>query len=240
MKSIWLIICAGTLMVGTILQLGYASEEAPARTITVTGSGEVRAQPDTARLRVGVVTHAVTAQAAMDTNAATMRRLFRGLADFGVASQDIQTTDLAIAPQYKQQRAGAPETPDIEGYQVRNTVQVTVRDLNRLGALVDTLVRLGANQLYHVNFLIENDAALLDKARVAAVHEARRKAQLFSTAAGVQVGRVLSIHEAGSSQPPPIPMRHTLMAESVPVAPGEQALTVQVTVVFALEENPSQ
>ena len=128
-------------------------------------------------------------------------------------------------------------SPGIVGYQVQHTIQVTVRDVSRVGGVLDTLMKLGANHLNDVQFLIDDDKALLDNARVAAVREARRKAELFGTAAGVVVGEVMSMHEAGSVRPPPMPITYMRAAESVPVAPGERTLQVQVTVVFALREQ---
>ena len=144
---------------------------------------------------------------------------------------------LTVTPQYQRRHAGQAVTPGIVGYQVQHAVQVTVRDVSRVGGVLDRVMQLGANHLNDVRFLIDDDTALLDKARLAAVREARRKAELFGTAAGVVVGEVLSIHEAGSVRPPPMPMMHARAAESVPVAPGERTLQVQVTVVFALREK---
>ena len=239
MKSTWQIccICLGVVVLGAVLQPGQASENEPRRTLTVTGRGEVQAKPDIARLHVGVVTHAQMAQAAMDSNTKTMREVQRGLKDRAIAAKDIQTTRLTVTPQHQRRQSGQPVTPGIVGYQVRHTLQVTVRDVSRVGAVLDTVMQLGANHLNAVQFLIEDDVALLDKARLAAVREARRKAELFASAAGVMVGEVVSIHEAGSVRPPPRPMMHIRAAESVPVAPGEQTLQVTVTVVFALRQQ---
>jgi uncharacterized protein YggE len=88
-----------------------------------------------------------------------------------------------------------------------------------------------------VQLLIADEAALLDQARVAAVHEARRKAELFGQAAGVVVGQVVSIDEVGGSSPPPRPMRRMQAAASIPIALGEQTLQVRVTVMFALRQK---
>lgn len=239
MKSIWHMCCIsiGFIVVGALLQPGQASENSQLRTIMVTGTGEVQAKPDIARLRVGIVTHGLLAQAAMEENAKTMRGVLRGLADLGIAAKDIQTMRLTVAPQYERRHAGQSALPGIVGYQVQHTVQVTVRDVSRVGGVLDALMKLGANHLNDVQFLIDDDKALLDNARVAAVREARRKAELFGTAAGVVVGEVMSMHEAGSVRPPPMPITYMRAAESVPVAPGERTLQVQVTVVFALREQ---
>ncbi len=234
-KLCWISI--GVLALGAVLQPSQARENESRRSITVTGTGEVQAKPDIARLHVGVVTHAQMAQAAMDSNTKTMREVQRGLTALGIATKHIQTTNLTVTPQHQRRQSGQPVTPGIVGYQVRHTLQVTVRDVSRVGAVLDTVMQLGANHLNAVQFLIEDDVALLDKARLAAVREARRKAELFATAAGVMVGEVLSIYEAGSVRPPPRPMMHIRAAESVPVAPGEQTLQVTVTVVFALRQQ---
>jgi uncharacterized protein len=125
------------------------------------------------------------------------------------------------------------------GYQAGNDVRVRVRDLNRLGVLLDALVTAGSNQLQGISFAIDDTTALLDQARDRAVQDARRKAERYAAAAGVQVGRVLSISEAGAEIPRPL-MRMAAaemdMGSSVPIASGEQELGVSVNVVYELED----
>jgi uncharacterized protein YggE len=229
-----------TLMVGVGATLSgtqpvYAAEREPARTLVVTGSGQVMAKPDSATLHAGVVSQADTAAAALSENVKKMQQVFAGLKTFGIPPEDMQTSNFTVSPQYNRGKTVTSEAPQIAGYQVTNQVSLTVRDMNRVGELLDTLVRLGANQLHDVQFSLRDSEAFLDQARIAAVKDARRKAELFSTAAGVTLGRVLSIEEIADQRPQPVFMARASVAESVPVAPGQETLTVMVSIRFALE-----
>jgi uncharacterized protein YggE len=220
--------------------------------ISVTGTGRIRAQPDIAEIQVGVVSHAPNAKDALAANNEAMNRLQSVLKERGVAAKDIQITQIQIAPEYSQPRpirpgAGdaAAETPAefiprIVGYKVENTVQITARRIDKLGPLLDATVQAGANQIYGISFRVEHADALLDEARKRAVASAKHKAELLAGEAGVVVGPPLTIEE--SEGPVPLPQfaaaRANMMAApapSMPVAPGEQELSVTVQVVFALK-----
>jgi uncharacterized protein YggE len=228
------------LMLGVVVALGgpravRAADQEAARAIVVTGSGQVMAKPDRATLRAGVVTQATTAAAALGENGKKMQQVFAGLASFGIPAEDMQTSIFTVSPQYSRGKAAAAEAPHIVGYQVTNQLSLTVRDVNRVGELLDALVRLGANELYDVQFALSDPEPLLDQARLAAVKDAKRKAEIFSTAAGATLGRVLSMEEIGSQRPPPAFMARASVAESVPVASGQETLSVTVSVRYALE-----
>jgi uncharacterized protein YggE len=213
----------------------YADEKEPGRMIVVTGNGQVKAKPDMATLRAGVVTQAGTAAAALAENVKQMRQVFAGLTDFGIPAEDQQTSNFAVTPQYNNRRATTPEAPQLVGYEVRNQVTVTIRDVNRVGELLDALVRLGANQLYEVQFGLGDPERLLDQARIAAVKDAKHKAELLSKAAGAMLGQVLGIEEVSNNKPQPVYMARASAAESVPIAPGQETLTVTVSVRFMLQ-----
>jgi len=228
------------LLLGTMLILHgslvvYADEKEPGRMIVVTGNGQVKAKPDMATLRAGVVTQASTAAAALAENVKQMRQVFTGLTDFGIPAEDQQTSNFTVTPQYNNRRSTTPEAPQLVGYEVRNQVTVTVRDVNRVGELLDALVRLGANQLYDVLFGLGDPEHLLDQARIAAVKDAKHKAELLSRAAGAMLGQVLGIEEVSSNKPQPVYMARASAAESVPIAPGQEILTVTVSVGFMLQ-----
>ena len=203
--------------------------------ITVTGTGVVSAPPDTAVVQAGVVTQAASAALAVAANTAIMETVLRALSALGIAEKDIQTTDFSVAPQY---RVVSEERrpPEIVGYEVANRVRVTVRDLAQLGTVLDEVIKQGANRLDGIRFSLADPAPALDEARTKAMADARRRAGVHATAANVAVGRVLLIQES----PPSIPMPRVVTAAragiaAVPVAPGEQELSVTVTVTYALE-----
>jgi uncharacterized protein YggE len=188
-----------------------------------------------ANLQVGVMTEARTAREALNTNTTAMQALLKTLTSFTIADRDVQTTAFDIAPLYAQEpRSGQP--PRLTGYRVTNRVRVTVRDLGRLGEVLDALVTQGANAVDGIHFSIANPQPLLDQARRAAVEDAQRKAILYAQTAGVALGRVLSMHEEQVSLPSPRPFAARVAAEAadVPVAPGEATFSARLVVTYEL------
>jgi hypothetical protein len=204
-----------------------------ASAVTVTGTGSVTAVPDMAQITTGVVTQAPTAAQALAANSQAMERLLQALGALGVAARDIQTTNISVSPLRRQGRDGQP--PEITGYEVTNQVRVKVRDLSRLGGVLDQQVGQGANLVYGVQFGQQEPLPLLDEARKRAMADARRKAELYAAAASLKVGRVVAVQEAGAASPRPEVAARVAMAAGVPVAPGEQEIQASVTVTFTLE-----
>ncbi len=209
----------------------------PATYLTVVAEGEVTRTPDVAELSGGVVTTAPTAAAAMAANARAMTAVVEALRAAGVAERDIQTRGIGLQATYsyeeRQQR--------LTGYQASNTVGLRLRDLANAGALLDALVKAGANQISGPSFRLDKPEAALDEARVQAIATARARAALYAKAAGMTVKRIEAISEAtdiGRPEPQPMLMRSAKaeMADAAPpVAPGEVGLGVRVTVRFELQ-----
>jgi hypothetical protein len=215
-------------------QLAAAQSAPPPRIITMSGHGEARAVPDTAMLSAGVSAQAPTAAAALAANTTRMQSVLAALKKQGVPEKDIQTSNFSISPQYAN---GNGEAPRITGYQANNQVEVRLEDVSKLGATLDALVTAGANQMNGVSFLIRNDTALLADARAAAVAEARLKAETFAKAAGVSLGAILSIGEAGNEGPRPMYAAAPMMvrAKAVPVALGEQSVNADITIIWEIK-----
>jgi uncharacterized protein YggE len=204
------------------------------RHVTVSAEGKVSARPDMARISSGVVSEAATAKEALSANSAAMEKLLAGLKAAGIADKDIKTTSFDVSPRYQHSRDGT--APRIDGYRVSNDVSVVVRDLARLGPLLDQLVTLGANRISGLSFEIEKEEALLDDARRKAIANARQRAELYAVAAGVRLGKVLVISEQAVHVAPRGPMMARAMAaESVPIAEGSQEISARVTVTYTLE-----
>jgi hypothetical protein len=205
-------------------------------TVTVSADARVTAAPDLATIGAGVVTQAPDAATALAQNAERMERVVAALRKAGVAERDLRTSQLSVQPQY---RYGEGRAPQITGYQASNQVTVRLRDLGKVGAVVDTLVKEGANTIDGPAFGIDRPEPLLDQARAEAVAAARARAEVLARAAGVSLKRVLSIQE-GVMRPEPRPMMRSVAmeADSVgrsPVIPGEQELVATVTMVFEIE-----
>lgn len=217
------------------------------RTITVSGVGKVSAAPDVADINVGVVSQAKTAKDALAANTEAMTAIQQVLKERGVAAKDIQTTNISVQPQYSQpprpRQGQNPESfvPKIVAYQVINTVQITARDLDKLGTVLDAVVQSGANQMNGISFRIDEPEKLLDGARKQAIANAKHKAELLAGESGVVVGMPVTIHESDGIPQPPRPMmgfargEAMMAAAPVPVAAGEQELSVSVTVVYELQ-----
>ena len=202
-------------------------------TVTVAGVGTVSAAPDMAEITTGVVTQAPTAAQALAANSQAMERLLQALGALGVAPRDIQTTNISVSPLRRQGRDGQP--PEIIGYEVTNQVRVKVRDLSGLGRVLDQQVGQGANLVYGIQFGRQEPAPLQDEARKRAMADARRKAELYASAASLKVGRVVAVQEAGAASPRPEMAARVMMSAAVPVAPGEQEIQASVTVTFTLK-----
>jgi uncharacterized protein YggE len=203
--------------------------------LDIVAEGEVNRQPDLVTIGAGVVTQAATAGEALAENAKRMTATVAALRRAGVAERDIQTSSINLSPQY---RYGENVPPVITGYQASNQVLVRFRDVKRSGAILDTLVAQGANQINGPSFALDQPDAALDEARVQAIAKARARAELYAKAAGLRVGRILSIREGDAAAPPPQPMVMSMRAKmesDTPIQAGEQRLVVAVTVSFELQ-----
>jgi uncharacterized protein YggE len=227
------VLVAVALAAAACAPMGHGGHHGRTSTVTVAGTGTVTAAPDMAEITTGVVTQAPTAAQALAANSQAMERLLQALGTLGVAARDIQTTNISVSPLRRQGRDGQP--PEITGYEVTNQVRVKVRDLSRLGRVLDQQVGQGANLVYGIQFGRQEPAPLLDEARKRAMADARRKAELYAGAASLKVGRVVAVQEAGAASPRSEMAPRVMMSAAVPVAPGEQEIQASVTVTFTLE-----
>jgi len=149
----------------------------------------------------------------------------------GIAAKDIRTTALNVEPRYTQPKDGRAAT--ISGYRVSNQVRLTVRDVKRLGEILDQAISLGANQVSQIAFDVAEPERLKDEARRQAMENARRRAELYAKAAGAQLGPVLRISEGVAQLQP----RHVALIaghSGVPIEAGARRFEVEVQVVYAL------
>ncbi|MEO7177428.1 MAG: SIMPL domain-containing protein [Allosphingosinicella sp.] len=204
--------------------------------LDVVASGEVSRVPDIARITAGVVTVAPTATAALAQNATQMASVRAALKRAGIADRDIQTSSINLYPDYRQDTQG--NNPQIVGYRASNEVSVRFRDIANTGRILDALVAQGANQINGPMLSIDKPEAALDEARTQALANARARAQLYAKALGKRVGRILSISEAGANYAQPVVMMQASRgkaADSTSVDPGEQSVSISLSVSFLLE-----
>ena len=212
-----------------------AEEKGMDRTVTVSATGSISAAPDEATIATGVTSEAKTAREALTKNTEAMKQVIAELKSEGVDAKDIQTTQFNVEPVYVYPKEGQP--PSVTGYRVNNMVGVRVRNLDKLGGVLDRLVTAGANQMNGISFDVSKAETLKDDARKTAMANAKRRADLLAQAAGADVGEVLQISEETSFQGPrPVVFaKRAAMAESVPVERGEQELEARVTVTWRLK-----
>ncbi|MDP9137034.1 MAG: SIMPL domain-containing protein [Pseudomonadota bacterium] len=210
----------------------------PPRTLSLTGIGEVRARPDTAMVRIGVMRRAATARAALTASNAAMAEIIDYLKTTGIEPKDIQTVNFTVNPVYLYD-SNNQQPPKITGYDVSNDLHVTIRKLGDLGTALDDAVSKGSNQVHGVQFTIAEPRPLQDEARKLAIADASAKARLYAQAAGVALGPVLSISENLAQPPQPVYMKAERLANqadgSVPVAEGEQIIEMQVNITWEIK-----
>ncbi len=210
-----------------------AHETDHAGTIVISASGSVVAVPDMAMISTGVVSEAETARDALDDNTRAMVEIIRSLRDAGIKGRDIQTTNFSVQPRYgRRTRDGKP--PEIDGYRVVNSVRIRVRNIKRLGDILDVVVSDGSNQIGNIQFDVSNAEELRDEARANAVEEATRKARIYAEAAGVALGNIRKIQEQGVSVAPRQAMMRSAAAEAVPIEAGETTISASVTIEWEL------
>lgn len=217
-------------------QVAAPAAPTPPRVIQVVGEGRANAAPDMARISLGVSEQAKTAGEAMDAMAEGMSAVLGTLGTQGVAQNDIQTGQLLLEPSYNYNTPDG--NPVMTGFIATQILDVRVRDIGRLGEVLDTVVRDGANRVNGVTFDVADPQAVTDEARRDAVEDARARAELYADAAGVGLGGLVSISES-TVYTPPMPMYDARggaeQAAAVPIAPGEVSMVTNVTVTYAIE-----
>lgn len=204
--------------------------------LNISAQAEARRVPDVATLSAGVVTQAADGNTAMRENAVQMDKVMTAIRAAGIAERDIQTSGVNLNPQY---RYADNEAPKITGYQASNTVSLKVRDITRLGKVLDSLAAQGANQINGPSFEIDQPEPVYDEARLAALKKAQARAETYAKSLGLRVRRIVSISEGSSGGfRPPMPMMAMARAGKAEmdtaVAPGETTLSVNLDVVFEL------
>jgi uncharacterized protein YggE len=203
------------------------------KTITVTGTGYVYAEPDMAKITIGVTTESDTSTGAMSKNADLMSAVMSAVKSVGIPAKDIQTTRVAVDPVYSYSTA----KPKITGYRATNTVTVTVRDTSKVGPVIDAAYKAGANDINGVNFMLseERSADVYKQALDKAIAQGSDKAKTIANAAGVANPQLKSVSESASYSPP-VPLYEARAADTAgaatPISTGEERVQATVTMVY--------
>ncbi len=218
--------------------------------ITVSGTGEATAEPDIARLRIGVEARHEDPQKAIEASNRKTEAMLQALKALGIAEQDLQTTEFNIhserydtpppPPPPRPLPEGAKDAPDqprrepLLRYRVSNMLLVTVRNLDNLGKVLQAATQAGANQAWGIEFDVDNREPVLAKARERAVANARDRAEQLARTAGVKLGKVLSVAEASVPIVRPAMKMMEAARSSVPVERGNLEFSEQVRMVFEI------
>lgn len=207
------------------------------RTLNVTGIGQVNLTPDIAYIYLGVHTEQTTASEAVADNNAQTQKVIAALKKMGVDAKDIRTTNFSIWPS---QNYGPDGTPLEMKYVVDNTVFVTVRDLAKLGDLLDSVITAGANTVNSIQFDIADKTAASKEARDLAVKNAQEQAGELAQTAGVKLGEITNISFYDSSPYPVYDMYGKGgggggEVAAVPIQPGQLTITVSVSVTYEIK-----
>lgn len=227
---------------GTGVQAAAPAQEmsTPPRIITVVGDGEVKIKPDIARANIGVEVLRPSVEEASNANKEIIDSVIKTLTEAGIEKADIQTSGFSV---YAERFGPNGPLPDDKiNYRVSNNVAVTIRDLDKVGEVLDAAMKSGANNIYGIEFSLEDNKAAKSDARKAAVENAKARAEELAELNGVKVGKVLSISEVIGSAGPYYNAQQTTNAFAgggggdTPIQPGELEISAQLQIVYELTE----
>ncbi|MDB5660568.1 MAG: hypothetical protein JWS10_3183 [Cypionkella sp.] len=223
-----------SLFLSAALALPLAAPAFADNVITVTGEATVQVTPDMATISLGVTTDGASAAEAMAANSKALQAVIDRLKSAGIEDRDLQTSNLSLNPNWIGYDSG--QTPKIAGYVASNMLSVRVRALDTLGSVLDASITDGANALNGITFDLAAPRPAQDEARKAAIADAKARAELLTSAAGVKLGKIESITEsAGYGAPTPM-FRDEKAAAAVPVASGQIGMSAAVTITYEIVE----
>jgi uncharacterized protein YggE len=215
---------------GASAQMPPAQPRVPV--LNLTGEGAAEVQPELAILQIGVAVTAKVAKDALAENSKLLNAALNAAKESGIETRDLQTSGLSLRPDIV--RAEKWPHREVIGYQVNNIVTMRVRDISKLGGLLDRLVVLGINDIRSISFSVANPAPSIEQARADAIKDALRKAEKYAEAANLRIVRILAINESGIETPAPRPLVLTRAASAprpdVPVEAGELVYRARVNV----------
>ena len=203
--------------------------------ISVSGEGSITVKPDIARVTLGVAITNASAASAQQDAAAQMDAVMAELKKQGIEDKDIRTVRFDLSPQYDYSN----RTQVLKGYQATNLVMVTLRDISKVGPVLDAVAAQGATRIQGISFSVSDPAAASQQGREEAMKDAQAKAQQLAKLAGVTLGRPISIEETVSAPPAPVEMAAApslaAPAAQTPISPGTQEIKTVVRVVYSIQ-----
>jgi uncharacterized protein YggE len=227
------------LAIAALFSAGGGAQEPAERPapplIRVSAEATVTAQPDQARIDIGVTTQAQTAQAAAAGAAQRLETALAQLRRALGAGAEIQTVSYSLNPDYRYPKEGGG--PTITGYTATNIVRVTINDLSRIGQVIDAASQSGANRIHRLQFTLKDEQAAQSQALRAAAVKARAQAEALAQALGLKITRVLSVVESGAGVQPvmrDVTFQRAEAAAPTPVEPGTIEARAAVTLTVEI------
>ncbi len=203
--------------------------------VSFTGEGKVKATPDTAKVEIGLITEGKDSISVQNANSSKMNAVIKFLKERGISGEDIKTSAYNLSPKYEYNKGKS----NLVGYILNQALTVTVRDLNKIGEVLDGAVSNGANQINSISLFVDKPEELKNKAREAAVKQAKEQALAASKIAGFNLGRVVGFNENTLGEPP---IYYEAMGKgggaaslAPQIEPGSQEIKINVTLTYLLK-----
>lgn len=225
------------LMAALMIAVVPAAAQDRTNTVTVTGVGTVSVSPDTVAIDLGVETFNTDVRESFSQANTTLRAVVQAIRELGVGENDINTSNLSI---YNTSRYDNANGLEERGYQISNTVRVTVRDIALIEQVIDAAIGAGANSIYGLTFMLADQSAVESQARELAVQDANSRATQLAGLVGASLGEVIAVDESVNAFSP-LPMMSRMASEQgmgggggAFVAPGQIEVTIHVSVMYQL------
>jgi len=237
--TLFLIFAGFKQLVGAVNDFRNGGTNSVSQTVSFTGEGTVKAIPDTVKVEVGLITEGKDSISVQNENTAKMNAVIKFLKDQGIKDEDVKTSNYNLSPKYDYNKGKST----LVGYIISQTLTVTVRDLTKVGKVLDGSVSSGANQINSISMFVDKPEEMKNKAREDAVKQAKEKASATSKIAGFRLGRVVSFYENSVGEPP---MYYETMMDgrgggassvspSPQIEPGSQEIKINVTLTYLIK-----
>jgi hypothetical protein len=236
--SVWL----GVDVKNKIEEGKYIGQEIKARnTITVSGTGEIYARPDLAQVSFWVIAEAKTVEEAMSKNSEKMNAVIDFIKGKGIEEKDIKTTSFNLYPRYEYHKTSEIYPPEgkrvLVGYEVRQSLEVKIRDFSKIGEIIQGAIEKGANQVGDLQFTIDKEDELKKQARTQAIKKAKEKAKELASQLGISLGKITNFSESAVyPRPYFLEKASTGMGggETPQIEPGENKIEVTVSITYEI------
>lgn len=198
--------------------------------MTISGTGKVTAKPDLAQVDVGLFSEGASVATVQAGNTSKMNAIIAALKDMGIAADDIQTSGYNLQPKINWNEG----RQTINGYTLSQNMNIKVRDLEKVGEVLEKSVSLGANQIQGVRFTVDDPTSLQDEARLEAIQDAKKKAEALAEAVGLHIVKVVTFSESGGYMPPEAMMYDSASVGLQRAAPQIESGTLDVNMTVSV------